>query len=617
MRAAFAAPLFAASLTACAWMHDPTLAPDTKRDLMAPIDVQALAREVARVRGVEVRHPIVAQALPEFEFGARLLGTRNRLSQQRAGGDAESFWSTFGFAAPGVSVSDAARRALESRVAGFYELTSKRLYLRDAHGDSSRIVPTKSGDFPVLAHEIAHALQDQNFGLRTVGKDVGADEALAYRALVEGDAQLTATGVVASVNGLGGEHWATRATYRLRMQTREETLQKEGVHDDELRRAPPLLRRSMEFPYLDGMAFVGDLVRAGGLGLVNKAFAHPPRTTEEVLHPQKYVDGEGPVPVATPQAPDGWWLRSTGTMGELVTAEFLGQCTARKDAILAATGWGGDAWGMAMDGLGHLAILWSTVWDDEEAAARFERALGDRVACLSKAEIDAHVGREVLVLRDAKRVAYVQGLTAALREPTARALLALPGEPPPAERPFGDVTIPPLIDPEKAFTQHGEYEEDVWTSEPLGIRIHVPEGFKPLDPGTFEMAVQDADTAAFATFDVLLQAPTEEVERFVLNSIVARQRAKFAKLGTSLKYAGDNHWRVDDGEIHDHRWLSSAGVALEVLFRPVCAGRGVVVVVLLWGGTAGGRAINRWMAALQVPAAGSKVCTWLRDTPPE
>ena len=66
--------------------------------------------------------------------------------------------------------------------------------------------------------------------------------------------------------------------------------------------APAILRERMTFPYLGGMSFMGQLFRAGGFALVNRVYEHPPTTTEQILHVDKYLAGEDAVLVQSRRA---------------------------------------------------------------------------------------------------------------------------------------------------------------------------------------------------------------------------------------------------------------------------------------------------------------------------
>ncbi len=601
------------SLAGCAFMHDPSRMPGPWRDPMAPIYVTALGDEVCAMRDLPLRHALDVRALSDDNFAFRFFALRDRSGPDRT--EAEDwFWKGFGFAPPGVSGGDETRRFMASGVFGLYDPRTKKLYVRGARGDGKWVEPSGPGDRYVLVHEIEHALQDQNFGLDDAASP-SDDETLARRALLEGDARLTEIGAVAR-EVAGDDLWVRHATYWLRVVTIADILRNEGVEEDTLHEAPPLVRRSVMFPYVEGAAFVGDLVRAGGLSLVDQAFAHPPRSTEQVLHPQKYADGELPVPVDAPGAPDGWRRVASGSMGELTMAVLLAQCEPKRQADADVTGWGGDAWAMvARPNEG--ALLWSTVWDDEASAARFERAAGARAACLAKATIDPRAGREVLVVRDGKRVAYVQGLTAELREPMARTLLGLPKDPLPAAPPFERTSIRLLVDPYRSFAHQGEWENGTWTSEPLGMTIRVPAGFKPVDPGANEATMRDASSGSFAEFHVVFQPATDTLRQAIVRQIVSGARHSMLMRAGLLTYTGDDETQRPDGTAHDYHWQWTAGGRLDVRFLPACGGKGAVVVVTGWNSYTGQVATDRWLGAFRLPDPASAACTWLRDAPAE
>ena len=55
-----------------------------------------------------------------------------------------------------------------------------------------------------------------------------------------------------------------------------------GEENAKLDKALEVTRKHLEFPYEAGMLLVSDVYRAGGFPLVDKMYASPPRTTEQV-----------------------------------------------------------------------------------------------------------------------------------------------------------------------------------------------------------------------------------------------------------------------------------------------------------------------------------------------
>ncbi|MBV9947200.1 MAG: hypothetical protein JOZ69_10155 [Myxococcales bacterium] len=189
---------------------------------------------------------------------------------------------------------------LEESVVDFYDPRLKRLFVRWMAGREGPVAPSAPEDGLVLVHEIVHALQDQHFDLAR-GEGLPDDEGLAYSALVEGDAVLSAHAVQAFDRG-DLDRWIAHAVAQPRASA-EEMVGKPESAGPEASRAPALLRRRHFFPYLEGTAFAVALHRSGGFERIDAAFARPPRSTEQVLHVEKYLAGEQPVTVEWPRPP--------------------------------------------------------------------------------------------------------------------------------------------------------------------------------------------------------------------------------------------------------------------------------------------------------------------------
>ena len=75
------------------------------------------------------------------------------------------------------------------------------------------------------------------------------------------------------------------------------------------KRLPKVLVTSLTFPYEVGPVFVEALSKQGGQAAVDGAFARPPVTSEQLLHPERYLAGTAPWP-SWPRPPKE---RSSGT----------------------------------------------------------------------------------------------------------------------------------------------------------------------------------------------------------------------------------------------------------------------------------------------------------------
>jgi hypothetical protein len=254
-------------------------------------------------------------------------------------------------------------RILEENIAGFYDERpgKKRLY---AISEDRRLTPANQ---LILSHELRHALQDQYVDVhQSLPDSVGDydDRRLAWLSLLEGDAT-----------------WVMERFLLRRLpggEEAEEALGSLTLPIPSVPGAPPVVRDQLVLPYLVGRDFARALWKRGGAEALKDAWRHPPESTEQVLHPEKYFSHESPRPVDVSYVPPGGKLLGEGVLGELLTRTLLGEGEEAN-----AAGWGGDRY-RAWDLGGRSLLVWRSVWDNGEAAraflaavrARFERTRG-------------------------------------------------------------------------------------------------------------------------------------------------------------------------------------------------------------------------------------------------
>jgi len=208
-----------------------------------------------------------------------------------------------------------------------------------------------------VAHELDHALEDQAIGFDLARAAAGDDAGLAYTALIEGSATTLmfryAADRFSAEEALGG--------------VLASAFQDTGD-------LPPFLAAQLVFPYTAGEAFVNRLLAAGGgrWDVVNAALRfRPPASTEQVMHPDKYLRVEQPRRVSLPRPAaalgPGWEVVRRGRMGEWMTGRLVADRAA-------AAGWGGDAYALLRRG-DRRAVVARWVWDTPGDAREFEAAL--------------------------------------------------------------------------------------------------------------------------------------------------------------------------------------------------------------------------------------------------
>lgn len=234
-------------------------------------------------------------------------------------------------------------------------------------GDSVYIIrehfePDKVRAKKILAHEITHVLQSEYFSNPIMPT---FDSHQAWFAFVEGDAEFTAQ---LYLQKLKAEYQAV------------ELEEKVPSHIDD--NVNPLSLIQL-FPYDNGASFVERLYKeTATVGhseveawkTVNQAYLGPPSSTEQILHPNKYLSGEEPVKVLGPHVDVPYWRKlTTETFGEHFISVFLGAHIPRERAVNAAEGWGGDSFSYYKNYRGYL-FTWTIVWDTKQDAQDFTQA---------------------------------------------------------------------------------------------------------------------------------------------------------------------------------------------------------------------------------------------------
>jgi hypothetical protein len=242
------------------------------------------------------------------------------------------------------------------QLAGYYDLEEKAFYVLEGEEQTA-------SDQMVIAHEYTHALQDQHFGLASLtDESLDSDQRGAFDALVEGDATLA---------------MILYATYHVPVFDLLQSISGAGGFESEVLDTSPTFIREMQlFPYQEGLTFVAALYDSGGWKAVDKAYEEPPQSTEQVLHPERYREGDKPEKVSLPdlaaELGDDWREAESDVLGELGLRLGLAQYVGPAAAMTAAEGWAGDRYALLQQGPnGPYVLAMQTYWDDQSEADEF------------------------------------------------------------------------------------------------------------------------------------------------------------------------------------------------------------------------------------------------------
>lgn len=503
-------------------------------------------------------------------------------AQARTGGvaptsaDHPAFQHAFGFAGSQGRLSESLASVQRDEIVAFFDESTFTVHVRaDADRDADdSIDPTW-----VVAHEVGHSLQHQHFPIPDIARYDNEDQRLAALAMLEGDAML----VMLAYAAYEQHAPLTRIIARVQRAVSADEAQpyRSISHSSAvLDRAPASVRERLVFPYLSGVGLMGSLYRAGGYGLVNRVYSGPPQTTEQVLHPDKYIAGEVATPVTVPHLISGFLPVANGQMGELQTKTLLRACNRPDTAAVAAAGWGGDAFVIGRrDRFGLL--LWATTWDTERDAEQFEQAMKATAACWQR-DLGPAAGA-THVLRSERNVAVTRGLAPVQAEPVLNELAHRNYPVPPLSAPLGPVVLrPPPAPPLKAPPR---VAGATVVSPYLALTVPIPPGFvaKP-DEDVFLTNTGGTGTFLLVVSDWMVSPETNErlyadfLDTFLEAVDVKRDRVRVVGDGTMVTPLGpaqQRTWNIVDTSFF-------ARVALV----PACQGTGALVIASTWSDTA-------------------------------
>jgi hypothetical protein len=333
-----------------------------------------------RLERFHERANVIAKELDEMGFGVRpsevtlLLGQKKQdakiLSEATLYGSRSSsrhalaafrrlMGLRFGVTASEVFVGAAVGEFIA--VPTYYDSVGQYLVFREARIGKFADVDT------LVAHGLAHAHQDQAQGGIEAFLNVNSntlDRARTARAVLEGEASLIASGV---------EFKRRKRDVRDLDISLEDGGLDYGLADE----GSGLIASS-------GKRFALEQYRRGGWPAVREAYRKPPESSEQLLHPDKYLT-DSPHIVTLPAWPDpGALVKQTASdvLGELMLFGTLAHSFGVKDdpvlagrdeAELATVGWDGDRIDVYELADGDHAALFRSVWDLEDAAADFAR----------------------------------------------------------------------------------------------------------------------------------------------------------------------------------------------------------------------------------------------------
>lgn len=328
-----------------------SISPELAASMRAEIGVIML--DIEESRGLPFLELPAVTILDETDFSARVRSTmEEELDAEEIAGD-QAIYELLGMLDGSVDLFDLLVDLYTEQVVGFYDPDAGEM-----------VVPVSvDGITPLqditIAHELVHALTDQHFDFNDVYEEAvdsgTGDDAAGVLGLVEGDASYQQFLFLESMDP------AEAARAVLESLTTDTSL---------FDAAPQWIQQDLTFPYEHGLVFTGFIMEEGGLKGLDETYLDLPVSSEQILHPEKYVRAEGPDELAPLTADlQGWELFDERTFGEWGIRLLLLDSLRPGELTQAAAGWGNDTYRAFLNG-DDSAFVWSysgeTVGDAED-----------------------------------------------------------------------------------------------------------------------------------------------------------------------------------------------------------------------------------------------------------
>ena len=356
---------------------DHQITPEEAKELLGSVD--AVLRFDSGASGLPIKTEVKRRLVDRDEVQAYVEKEMREDEDAQRLKNGEMVLKKFGLVPRDFDVEGFLVKLLREQVAGYYDPKTKYVNLL------SWLPP--EAQMPVLAHELTHALQDQNFGMEkwvkgpnhkkhmTPAETIADDETtVARHAILEGQAMAVML------------DWMLAPAKKTIMDAPNlvdamEAGMASGGDSPVYLSAPLYLQRMLIFPYTYGLDFERTLLKQGKDKAFAGVFQHPPQSTREVMEPKAYLADEHLAPLVPPDFAKvlgkDWEMYDVGSIGEFDLAMIAEQFSNRAKSAKIFPAWRGGYYyavrkkGKTVLGPQDIGMVFVTKWGDPSAQASF------------------------------------------------------------------------------------------------------------------------------------------------------------------------------------------------------------------------------------------------------
>ncbi len=329
--------------------------------------VDDILQTLSEITGWKVQRTVPSEILSRDDFRKMLEEGAQDAEASKETHAAEVALKMFGLVPQDFDLARESSDLLAEQAAAFYDYKKKRLFVLDSTTNNNEQILA-------LAHELAHALADQQHPLQKFIKDANGDEqATARQAVIEGQATWLSWAYLSKKSGGPGE------VPRNLVDRLSGDAGASGNDFPVFSQAPLYIRESLTFPYTEGMRFQDAVYRQLGTAAFERVFRDPPRSTQHIMHPETYLAGRMPAKPSLPRLKEAagkearhFRTLADGDVGEFDYGVLLRQYIGESEGRAAATHWRGGVYRLYEHKKTKYPVLaHSSEWDSPQAAQAF------------------------------------------------------------------------------------------------------------------------------------------------------------------------------------------------------------------------------------------------------
>ena len=286
-----------------------------------------LASFVEKQTGYTFQHPVSARFLNDKEFNKLVVNDEADLStdDKQYYADLDALLRTLGLANGSFDSFSGLNDLSSGNTLAYYSPTDREMVIR------SDAAALKGGELSaslraVVVHELAHALQDQEFGLARIDRrHTTSEESVAMTAILEGHAN-------AAENMYVEENFDDKEL---------ELYQKDTTSSDtKVKSIPEVLSAQQSAPYVFGPTFIAALKQKGQQAITDVFLKKQPRSLAQIILPSKYFAGEEPTEIEPPAVPSKNEYALSDQLNQLDIYFILVRALGALEALKLSDMWG-------------------------------------------------------------------------------------------------------------------------------------------------------------------------------------------------------------------------------------------------------------------------------------